>query len=66
MDEITTTAPTRISELNDETIRSYDLDPLDFFEDYADPKNLKGGDVMQPSHCQYSEENKDPKGILSF
>ena len=47
MDEITTTAPTRISELNDETIRSYDLDPLDFFEDYADPKNLKGGDVKE-------------------
>jgi len=47
MDEITTTAPTRISELNDETIRSYDLDPLDFFEDYADPKDLKGGDVKE-------------------
>lgn len=45
MDEITTTAPTRISELNDGTIRSYDLDPLDFFEDYANPEDLKGGDV---------------------
>ncbi|CCK80413.1 anthranilate phosphoribosyltransferase [Desulfobacula toluolica] len=45
MDEITTTAPTRISELNNGTIRSYDLDPLDFFEDYAAPEDLKGGDV---------------------
>ncbi len=45
MDEITTTAPTRISELKDGTIRSYDLDPLDFFEDYSDPEDLKGGDV---------------------
>lgn len=45
MDEITTTAPTRISELHDTHIRSYDLDPLDFFDDYADPKDLKGGDV---------------------
>jgi len=47
MDEITTTAPTRVSELNQENIRSYDLDPLDFFDDYADPEDLKGGDVME-------------------
>lgn len=45
MDEITTTAPTRVSELNQSQIRSYDLDPLDFFKDYADPEDLKGGDV---------------------
>ena len=45
MDEITTTAPTRISELNESHIRSYDLDPLEFFEDYADPEDLKGGAV---------------------
>ncbi|MBW2655427.1 MAG: anthranilate phosphoribosyltransferase, partial [Deltaproteobacteria bacterium] len=47
MDEITTTAPTRVSELNYGNIRSYYLDPLDFFEDYADPKDLKGGDVKK-------------------
>jgi anthranilate phosphoribosyltransferase len=46
MDEITTTAPTRVSELKDGVIRSYDLDPLDFFEDYADPEDLKGGDIQ--------------------
>ncbi|MBU1344260.1 MAG: anthranilate phosphoribosyltransferase [Proteobacteria bacterium] len=45
MDEITTTALTRVSELDNDTIRSYDLDPLDFFEDYADLQDLKGGDV---------------------
>ncbi len=45
MDEITVCAPTRISELKDGMIRSYDLDPLDFFESYADPSELKGGDV---------------------
>ena len=44
MDEITTTAATRISELKDGLIQSYDLDPLDFFPDYADPQDLKGGD----------------------
>lgn len=45
MDEITTTAPTRVSELRDAAIRSYDLDPLEFFDAYADPEDLKGGDV---------------------
>lgn len=47
MDEITTTTLTRISELHDGGIRSYDLDPLDFFEDYADPQDLKGGDAKK-------------------
>jgi anthranilate phosphoribosyltransferase len=47
MDEITTTDLTRVSELSDDTIKSYDLDPLNYFEDYADPKDLKGGDVKK-------------------
>lgn len=47
MDEITTTAPTRVSELSDGTIKSYDLDPLDFFKDYARAEDLKGGDVKE-------------------
>ncbi len=47
MDEITTTAKTRISQLTDSQIRSYDLDPLEYFDEYADPKDLKGGDVTQ-------------------
>jgi anthranilate phosphoribosyltransferase len=46
MDEITTTDLTRISELCDNTIKSYDLDPLNYFENYADPSDLKGGDVQ--------------------
>ncbi len=45
MDEITICAPTRVSELKDGLIRSYDLNPLNFFETYADPSELKGGDV---------------------
>ncbi len=45
MDEITVCAPTRVSELKDGLIRSYDLDPLDFFDHYADPSELKGGDA---------------------
>ena len=45
MDEITICAPTRVAELKDGMIRSYDLDPLEFFDDYADPSDLKGGDA---------------------
>ena len=47
MDEITTTAPTRVTELNDGLIKSYDLDPLEYFEDYADPERIKGGDISE-------------------
>ncbi len=47
MDEITTTDLTRVSELADGSIKSYDLDPLNFFEDYARPEDLKGGDVKE-------------------
>lgn len=44
MDEITTTAPTRVTELNNGVIKSYDFDPMDFFQSYADPKDIKGKD----------------------
>ncbi len=43
MDEITTTAPTRVSELKNGMIRSWDLDPLMYFDDYAAMSDLKGG-----------------------
>jgi len=46
MDEITTTDLTRVTELNGDTIKSYDLDPLDFFDDYATAEDLLGGDVQ--------------------
>lgn len=45
MDEITLTAPSRVSELKQGSIRTYELDPLRFVDDYADPADLKGGDV---------------------
>jgi anthranilate phosphoribosyltransferase len=47
MDEITTTALTRISALDEGALRSFDLNPLDFFEYFADPKELKGGDKKE-------------------
>lgn len=47
MDEITVCAKTRVSELSNGLIRSYDLDPLEFFDAYADPSELKGGDAKE-------------------
>ncbi len=47
MDEMTTTALTRVTELAGDTIRSYDLDPLDFFKEYAAPEDLAGGDLNE-------------------
>jgi anthranilate phosphoribosyltransferase len=63
MDEITTTTLTRISELNSTAIKSYDLDPLNYFEAYADPKDLKGGDVQKNAAITRAilEGEKGPK-----
>jgi anthranilate phosphoribosyltransferase len=47
MDEITTTDLTRVSELSDGRIKSYDLDPLTYFDDYADPEALQGGKAKE-------------------
>ncbi|MEI6516867.1 MAG: anthranilate phosphoribosyltransferase [bacterium] len=44
MDEITVTGTTRISELRDGAIRTYNFDPLSVMEDYALPHELAGGD----------------------
>lgn len=43
LDEISICAPTRISELNDGMIRTYDIDPEDFFGKTADAADLAGG-----------------------
>ncbi len=47
MDEMTTTDLTRVTELNDGMIKTYDVDPLNYFDEYADPKDLLGGDVKR-------------------
>ena len=45
MDEITVTGTTRISELRDGSIRTYNFDPLSVMEDYAPASSLAGGDA---------------------
>ena len=47
LDEISICAPTRISELNDGMITTYDLNPELYFEALADPDDLRGGDAAQ-------------------
>ena len=44
LDEITTTGPTHIVELNGKDIRSFDISPQDFGLSLANPADLKGGD----------------------
>ncbi len=45
LDEISICAETRIAELKDNTIKSYDINPVSYFGKIADPSALKGGDV---------------------
>jgi anthranilate phosphoribosyltransferase len=47
MDEITVCAPTRVSELRDGTVRTYDLQATDYFGHLAHPDDLAGGDPAQ-------------------
>ncbi|SCY29735.1 anthranilate phosphoribosyltransferase [Desulfoluna spongiiphila] len=43
LDEISVCAPTRVTELNNELIRTTDIDPTDYFGELAPPEALKGG-----------------------
>ncbi len=46
LDEISVCAPTRVSELKDGRIATYDLSPETFFGELADPKGMEGGDPI--------------------
>jgi anthranilate phosphoribosyltransferase len=47
LDEITTTTTTRVSELRDGEVKTYDLDPDDFVSRRASLEDLQGGDAEQ-------------------
>jgi anthranilate phosphoribosyltransferase len=59
LDEISVCAPTRVSELQDGMVRTYDLDPEQFFGKLADPDDLKGGDPEQNAAITKSILNGD-------
>ncbi len=44
LDEITICAPTRVSELKDGQVRTFNLDPVSYFGDLAKAEDLAGGD----------------------
>jgi anthranilate phosphoribosyltransferase len=44
MDEITTTTITRISELSEGRVKTYDFDPIQFIGEYSSSVDLNGGD----------------------
>ena len=43
LDEISVCGPTRVSELKDGLIQTYDIHPEQYFGDLADPEDLEGG-----------------------
>ncbi len=47
LDEISVCAPTRISQLEDGQIKTFDLEPETFFGKRAEPRELRGGDPAQ-------------------
>lgn len=65
MDEITTTGPTRITELKDGTLSAYTINPEDYGLKQARPEDLQGGDpsenaralldVLDGAHNAYAE-----------
>ena len=47
LDEITLTCNTKISELNNQKIKDYDLDPTEFGFEYCSEQDLKGGSAEE-------------------
>jgi anthranilate phosphoribosyltransferase len=47
LDEISVCAPTRVSELKDGMVRTYDIDPVPYFGRLAEPDEMAGGDAPQ-------------------
>jgi anthranilate phosphoribosyltransferase len=47
LDEISVCADTRVSELNDGMVRTYEISPEQFFGEKADPESISGGDAQE-------------------
>ena len=63
LDEISICAPTRVSELKDDVIRTFDVTPEQFFGKSADPDDLSGGTPQENADITRSILNgkKGPK-----
>ena len=47
LDEVTVTGETRVSELNNGVVSTYNLDPLDYFDETYSDDSLLGGDLQR-------------------
>ncbi len=63
LDEISVCAPTRVSELNQGQIQTYDIAPEQFFGERADPGELQGGDPAENARItgQILDGEKGPR-----
>jgi anthranilate phosphoribosyltransferase len=63
LDEITVCTTTRVSELKDGVVRTYDINPKKFFGESADPSTLAGGEVSENAKITRNvlEGEKGPK-----
>lgn len=63
LDEISVCAPTRVSELKDGQIRTYDISPETYFDQTAEPETLLGGLPEENADItrQILSEEKGPK-----
>jgi len=62
LDEISVCAPTRISELNDRRVHTYDISPEHFFEDRARPEDMAGGTPVENAEITRGILNGKEKG----
>ena len=65
----TTTDLTRVTELNDGMIKTYDVDPLNYFGEYADPKGsiwAETQSIMPPSPGPFCLAARVPNKTLSY
>jgi len=62
LDEISVCAPTRISELRDGRVHTYDISPEHFFEDRARPEDMAGGTPTENAQITREVLNGKEKG----
>ncbi len=62
LDEISVCAPTRVAELKDGQLKTYDIEPEVFFGKRAEPDQLKGGDPEQNARITRQILSGDDKG----
>ncbi len=63
LDEISVCGPTRVSELKDGLIQTYDIHPEQYFGDLADPEDLEGGTPQENAEitAKILEGEKGPR-----